>query len=107
MNHKKYGSSIIDLISSEHISGVSRKVTENMEVVEFNLRNKKIKISKTKQKKYTVISFEKNNIGGVIFSYGKFFVDKFGSESIQLFQEGLFRDREVGFLKIKKGTAGS
>lgn len=99
---KKY-TEIIDLIPD----GIKKdfefdfKETRNMKVVEFKLRGKNIKISKTANKKCAVVTFERNNIGGIIFQYGKYSIEKDG-ESIRLYQKGLLKDREVGFIKIKK-----
>lgn len=100
---KKFNTEIIDLIPE----GIKKdiefdfKETQNMKVVEFKLRGKNIKISKTANKKHAALTFERNNIGGIIFQYGKYFIEKDG-ESIRLYQKGILKDREVGFIKIKK-----
>ena len=98
---KKY-LDVVDLIPKDAIDRIFRKATENMEAIELVLRNKRIKLSKIKQKRHAVITFEKNNIGGLLFDYGDLHVDDFGATTIRFFQEGLFKDRKVGFLKIKK-----
>ena len=100
---KKYFLEIIELIEKNLIDSLSRKTTANMEVLDIVLRNKKVKISKIKQKKFAVITFEKNNIGGVLFTYGILHNDEFGGSTIRFFQKGFLRDREVGFLKLKRG----
>jgi hypothetical protein len=100
---KKEYLNIVELIEKDLIDSINRKTTANMEVVDLVIRNKKVKISKIKQKKFAVITFEKNNIGGVLFSYGQLYNDEFGGSSIRLFQKGILKDREVGFLKLKRG----
>lgn len=100
---KKY-LEIVDFIPEDLIEKSSRKEGQNLNTVEFVIRNKKIKISKIKDKDLAVITFEKNNIGGVLFHYGV--LDKKSppekGTSIRLFQKGFLKDREVGFLKISR-----
>lgn len=99
---KKKNLKIIELIPTELLEGLSSKKSENIEVVEFILRRKRIKISKVKDRPLSVLTFEKNNIGGILFNYGILTKDSGNGLSIRLFQKSVFKDREVGFLKLRK-----
>lgn len=103
---KKENTKIIELIPNDVISNVNQKQTQYMSVVDFVIRDKKVKVSKVKSCKHAILTVGKNSVCGVKFNYGIFASDETG-EHIRLYQKGLLKDREVGFLKVRRAKNGS